>query len=380
MSRRFASILQINLVILALPLAWLGFSYANYVSGETWSFIRVFTVFGVTIGVIILSEIISSIFHETGHLLGGLLSGYKFGYFGFFEMIWIKENGQLIRKKSNKKGIGGVSRLSPPDMKDGTYPFKLYYFGGTFMNLILAVIFAALFFLLASILPTWSKVFLIISLKGLIDFIMNLVPINNDGILNDGYLLFNLGKEKNADLRLKYWRNLRIQGLITEGVRPKDICESYYKWAHINKKIDDFFTFEAGLLRYKSLMDKELLEDAKKCLKAISSNLDDRLAFNKPILNLELIFHELIGDCVEKDIQKLYTPEVDRFTKETASNESTQRISYAYARLLTKDDSRAKMHLESFIKACGNSVNVGSIPNEKELVKLVDKIADRRAG
>ena len=375
MKKNVASILQINLLILAFTAAWLGFSYINRVSGESWNVLRVIIVFVLVVVSIILSDVISSIFHELGHLLGGLLSGYSFIYFGCFGRVWIKEEGKLVRKKSNTKGMGGVSRLSPPDMKDDTFPFRLYYFSGAFMSLLLAGICALLFFQAASFFTSWAKVFLIIGLKALIDFIMNLVPINADGIWNDGYILFNLGKEKNKEVRLRYWQNLRVQGFISEGNRPRDIPETYYKWANINKKIEDYFTFDAGLIQYKHLMDKGELTQAHKCLQTFANHLDDSLSQNQSLLDLELIFHELIGKCREEKIKELDTKEMNEYVKNVGLNESVQRISYAYARLLSKDSALAKKHLELFEMACANSVNLGSIPGERELVKLVDQIA-----
>ena len=378
MSRKVASILQINLIILSLPVVWLGFTYINQVSQEPWILIRIFTVFFIIIGVIIFSDIISTIFHETGHLIGGLLTGYTFVYYGLFGKIWLKIDGKLTRKKNNQKGLGGVSQLTPPDMKDGTFPFRLYYFGGPLMNLVLAGICALIFFQIAPIFPTWSIVFLILGLKATTDFIMNILPVNNDGNWNDGYILFNFGKEKNADIRLKYWRNFRIQGLFISGTRPRDIPETYYKWANINKKIDDFFVVEAGFLKYKVLMDKRLFQEAHKCMKAISIHLEPSMVGYKPAINLELIFHELIGECREKEIRKLYTKEVEKYTQENASNESIQRISYAYFRLLMKDEEKAQIHLNLFNKAITNSINIGNILSEKELVKLVDDVAHKR--
>jgi hypothetical protein len=375
MSKNVASLFQINLVILALPVAWLGFSYINRVSGEPWGALRVVFVFILIIASIIFGEVINSIFHETGHLLGGLLSGYSFVYFGCFGFVWIKEDGKLVRKRSNIKGRGGVSRLSPPDMKDGTFPFRLYYFSGFFMNLLLAGICALLFFPSAGFFSPWAIICLIIGLKAVIDFIMNLVPFNIDNVWNDGYVLFNLGKEKNADARLKHWRNLRVLAFIVQGNRPRDIPEEYFKWANINNKIEDPFVFEAGLIKYKYLMDREEFDSAKKHLETILNNLGSSLNHSRPFLNLELIFHELIGKRREGNIKELDTKEMKEYIKTTALTESTQRISYAYARLFARDDNLANQHLRLFNIACANSVNLGSIPGEKELIKFVDQLA-----
>ena len=378
MNRNIASILQINLLILSLTGVWLGFAHINRVSDEPWDLLRVVIVIVLIVASIVLSDVISSVFHEIGHLVGGLLSGYSFVYFGCFGYVWIKENGKLVRKISNVKGMKGVSLLTPPEMKEGTFPFRLFYFSGPFMNLVLAGVCALLFFQCASHFTSFAKVFLIIGLKGLMDFVMNLTPFNIEGVLNDGYIFFNLGKEENAKLRLKYWRNLRIQGFITGGNRPKDIPKPYYEWANINQTIEEPFVLEAGFIRYKHLMDIKEFQKAKECLKSISRNLDPILSQNQPLLNLELMFHELIGECREEKIKALDTKDVVEYAKASALNESTQRISYAYSRLFTRDESQAKKHLELFRIACANSVNLGSIPGEKELIQWVDQIVEEK--
>lgn len=376
MNRNAASILQINLLILSLTGVLLGFAHINRVSGEPWNLLRVVIVIVLIVASIILGEVISSVFHEIGHLIGGLLSGYSFVYFGCFGFVWMRENGKLVKKHSNTKGMRGASLLSPPEMKDGTFPFRLFYFSGPFMNLVLAGICTLLFFQCASHFTSFAKAFLVIGLKGLMDFIMNLTPFNIDGVLNDGYLLFNLGKEKNADLRLKYWRNLRIQSFITQGHRPKNIPEAYYEWANIGKTIDDPFVLEGGLIKYKHLMDNKEFHKAKECLETILRHLGPTLIQNQPLLHLELMFHELIGECRESKIKALDTKEVAEYVKGSALNESTQRVSYAYSRLFSKDNAQANRHLELFLMACDNSVNLGSIPGEKELIQVVNQIAD----
>ena len=378
MGKRFASLLQINLVILAFTAAWVGYTYINQVSQEVRGIIWVLIVMVVTVASIIASDVVHSIFHEIGHLLGGRLSGYSFLYFGCFKKVWIKENGKLVRKNANTKSAGGTSRLSPPEMKGDTFPFRLYFLSGALMNLLFAALFFFLFFLSASTVPMFARIFLIFGLKGIIEFLMNFVPIKADYVWNDGYTLFNLGREKNKDMNLTLWRSLQLQALLVEGHRPRDIPEMFYSWANINKKIEDPFVFEAGFLKYKSLLDKGEFGDARACLQTLSNNLENTMKQNQGILNLEVLFLELIDKCRENKIQQLDTAEVKEYIKSSPLNESMQRTLYAYARLFMKDTAKAKAHLDLFHKACANSVNLGTIPTERDLVELVDKIAEKR--
>ena len=377
MGKRFASLLQINLVILAFTATWLGYSHINQVSQEARGLLWVFIVVVATIASIIASDVVHSIVHEIGHILGGRLSGYTFLYFGCLKKVWIKENGKLVRKNANTKSAGGTSRLAPPEIKDDTFPFRLYFLSGALMNLLFAAVFFLLFFFSASIIPTFARVFLIFSLKGVMEFLLNFIPIKIDHVWNDGYTLFNLGRAKHRDMSLTLWRSFQIQALFVKGYRPRDIPEMLFKWANVNKKVENPYVFEAGFLKYKSLLDKGKLSDAKACLQALSSNLEGTMKQNQGLVNLELLFLELISECRENKIRQLYSAEAKEHIKSSPLNESIQRTLYAYASLYSKDAKAAKIHLDLFHEACANSVNLGSIPAEQDLVALVDKIAEK---
>jgi len=81
--------------------------------------------------------IISIPVHELGHLVFGLLSGYRFSSFRLFSLVWYKENGKvLFRRSRNKLALGQCLMLPPKHEKD--FKFVWHNLGGGLFNLLIA--------------------------------------------------------------------------------------------------------------------------------------------------------------------------------------------------------------------------------------------------
>ena len=374
------SIVRNGILALAFFAGWFGFSYINQVSGGvTMSNTWIFSVIAMSLIAVIVGMIINIILHEFGHLLGGLLTGWRFVYFGIFNLLFIKEDGKVVRKTAQFQDAAGICRMAPPEMKNGTLPHRLYLFGGVFMNLVCMAVCAVLFFHFAPSAPFWARAFLIAGLAGAFIVATNLIPGKTGHAMNDGYLLLHLGKPKNTEMRLRFWRNSNLVALRASGVRARDIPTAYFEWANRNERISDPFVLEAALLPYEHLIDKGEMEEARAYLQLVRDCLDNSLETFMPAIDLHLLFHELINECREEKINRLYTAKVRSYAKASAGAEGVQRVLYAYARLFTKDEAAAKEHLKLFEKACKNSADIGSVHGQRELIALVDKIAEQRA-
>jgi len=375
------TILRNALLALAFFGGWFGFSYINQASGQTeWSNSGIFSVIVVSLAAFALGMILNVILHELGHLIGGLLTGWKFVYFSIFNLMWIKEDGKIVRKIAQTQGAAGTCRMSPPEMKNGTLPHRLYLFGGAFMNLLFAALCAFLFFQLAANAPFQARALLIAGIAGVFLAVTNLVPGKAGFVMTDGYLMLNLGKEKNTEMRLRFWRNSNLVALRASDTRPRDIPSTYFEWAKRGDNISDPFALEAALLPYEYLIDKGELEEARAYLQIVRDCMDNELVQYMPAVDLHLMFHELIDECRENEINRFYTADVRKYAKESATSEGVQRVLYAYARLFSKNAEAAKAHLKLFETACRNSANIGGIAGQRELITLIDKIADQRAG
>ncbi|MGN1073610.1 MAG: hypothetical protein ACI4QB_01345, partial [Eubacteriales bacterium] len=78
------------------------------------------------------------VIHEAGHLVFGLKTGYRFSSFRIGSLMWLKENGRLVRRRLSLAGTGGQCLMEPPALVNGRMPVVLYNLGGCIMNLIAA--------------------------------------------------------------------------------------------------------------------------------------------------------------------------------------------------------------------------------------------------
>ena len=124
----------------------------------------------------VISFVLHIIIHEAGHLVFGLLTGYKFVSFRVFNVLIDKEENDKIRLRTVQgvDGTGGQCLMSPPKIKNGTFPFKLYLAGGVTFN----IVFSGLVWLIA---PSFYT--LLFALIGIILALTNAIPMGfNDGM------------------------------------------------------------------------------------------------------------------------------------------------------------------------------------------------------
>ena len=196
MGKKGADILQYGLIILGLAGGWFGYSYINQISNlDSWGFLWVLGVILVTIAAAVIGLYFNIILHEAGHLIGGLLTGYRFAAYCVFNLTIMKVSGKLKIKKCGVPGTSGFCVTSPPDMSNGTYPFKLNTSGGFFMNFLVSAVCFILFYNLAHT-DLWARAFLVIGIAGVFLGLINFMPLSTGGAFSDGYALFNLSHEK----------------------------------------------------------------------------------------------------------------------------------------------------------------------------------------
>jgi len=372
MEKKGLKLLQWVLLLIMFICFYLGLSYINRFSDDTDLFIGLTVVFAA----IFIGMFLHVVLHEIGHLVAGLHSGYRFVALCLFNVTFVKENGKLKLKKYRVPGLSGGCMLSPPDMKDGKYPFKLYAISGLSVNFLISIICLIMFYCLADTAGLWATAFLLIGLLGVIIGMLNLIP-SNVIAPSDGYILFNMEKEENATMRRGLWSCFKIQKLDTEGVRPRDIPTELYDWVDMSS-VDNLFVLGTASNQYKCLLDKQEFNRAGELIRFLCDNTQNISEMQKTSFDSDLLFHELIEECRQEEIDRLYTEKLKKFIKLARTDTSVQRVLYAYARLALKDDIKAKEHLDLFNKACARSIFSGTVLCEQELVAYVDAIANER--
>jgi len=353
-----------------------GFVYANrFFDSADESSQRLLNM-GISLVAIFIGLFINIILHEIGHLIGGLRSGYRFVAFNVLRLTVKKEKGKLKVKGCRFPGAMGGCVMSPPDMIEGRYPFKLMACCGFLMNFLICAVCFALLFFLADISGFVAIVFLFTGIWGIFLGVLNFIPLNNV-LPSDGYILFHMGKEENASMRRGFWSGNRVQILDTEGVRPRDIPTELFDWVD-KDNVKDVFTLGTAGIQYKYYLDGRELDRARALMQSLCNNSSNIPKVQMDSGYCDLLFQEMVNECREGAIDRLYTKGVKDFMSIARSEMNVQRTLYAHALLVLKDPVKAKKHLSLFQRACASSIWSGTAIMELELVALVDEIASER--
>lgn len=377
MGKKAADAIQYVLMALGIAAGWFGYVFideaSNQVASDAWWLVALVTIVAAAVGLYL-----NLILHEAGHLIAGLLSGYRFAAFCVFKTSIVKQDGRLVVRRRGAPGASGLCVLSPPAMRDGTYPVRLYISGGFLMNFILAGSGFGLAFGLAGVADLWARVFLVVGIFGAFLGLVNFIPTNAGGAFSDGYVLFNLGKEENAEARRGCWSVFQTQALDVQGTRPRELPRELYDWVDV-ERIDNVFVLSAALTQYNSVVDSGDLPAAKALARRLSEGLPDSFATQRLAVRCELLFLELVGECRPEEIDGLYTKALAGYLRAAHADSSVQRLKYAYARLFLGDAAKAAESLAAFRTSSAASVWRGTSRCEEELVALIDAVAEQRA-
>ena len=304
----------------------------------------------ISIAAFVICFILQVIIHELGHLVAGKMSGYKLLWLGIFNTTFVKKGRKLMRMKVNIEGVLGHCLMSPPEMKNGKYPFVLYFLGGSLMNFLVSAISLALFLIFFPnywILAMFAGV-------GLVLGIFCIVPMKAGNITNDGYDI--LKHYKNDAERHNFWHLCRFyEDLIVNDMRFRDISEEQFALfdnkSQNNENQSNALNAVAEIFRLNWLFDRREFEKAKALIESLLNTSDDTIGLLKNEFICALLLLELIDECRKEEVERLYTKELNGYIKATSSQAARQLLLYAYAKLFLQDDAQATEALEKFNQA-----------------------------
>lgn len=321
--------------------------------------------------VLYCSIFIQIIIHEGGHYLFGKLTGYEFISFRIGKWMFMRIDGRIQTKKFSIRGTGGQCLMMPPDGDGYDFPYKLYNFGGSIVNLV-----SGLFcLLLVAILPYIPilTLFLVANIIVGIGFaLMNGIPIKSGGMTNDGYNALSIGK--GPELLHALWIQLRVNGLLASGKRLHDMPYEYFELPENadlrNPMIASIVAMRSGYFHDKMEFDKAL----KECQYGLEE-VDGMLEIHKNELRCESLFYEIMGECKEEEIKHLYTKQLKKYIKATSIYITRRRLMYAYELLVNKNELESEKQLEAFEKVAKTYPYEGEIACEREVIELIKKKA-----
>ena len=318
--------------------------------------------------ILLFSIFLQVLLHEGGHLVCGLATGYRFVSFRIFNLTFIRKDGKLCIKRFSLAGTGGQCLLTPPERPLEDIPTTLYNLGGVLANLLTAIL-AFLPLLTVDGLPYLLKFFLLmLSLIGILLAGMNGIPMKMGGIGNDAdnmRLLLKDSKSKQALVT-----QLRINALVQEGMRPKDMpAEWFSQTEDINYK--DALQVTIALMSASRLLDCEEWEAAYNAFEKIMSHRREVIGLLIKENACELLFTALVTKRTAR-AEELYTDELDTYIRQYKDvTSSKQRLLCALALYRDKDTAKAKEIYEATCQRKNKYLMQGEVSSDIALMKSI---------
>lgn len=353
-------------------LGWLTWEDVYVLSETLQSESAVYIVF-LALGYVAYN--MQTVFHEAGHMLFGFLSGYKFVSFRVRNLIWIKQDGKIRLKRYHLPGTAGSCGMEPPDMKDGKFPVFLYYMGGALMDLIVCVLCAQMYYVLAFRYWMAGVLTMYLAIQSVWAFasaLRNAVPMRSKLIFNDGYSLLSL--RGNPESVRALWISLKDGAEIARGRSTTEMPEEWFEMP-TDEQMKKRFVVGFALRRFDRLMDEMRMEEAAALVDHLL-NADIALGGNsRYALVCERMFLELIGQNNPETIEKMRTREQMGAMKRMKTNPGVIRTEYAYEMLAKKNQWKANQVRKRFDEMAAKYPYPQMIQSERRLMALVDRMA-----
>ncbi|NLJ97781.1 MAG: hypothetical protein GX320_00705 [Tissierellia bacterium] len=300
-------------------------------------------IFYVSIIVLVFftANLIHIIIHEAGHLIFGLMTGYSFISFRIGSFTIIEEDGKLKIKRFNLPGTAGQCLMMPPESKDGEYPFVIYNLGGVIMNLVLAIMAIWISISIERIVFPWNGLLFAFGAVGIFVGVTNGVPMKIGGISNDGHNILSMLKDEDA--RKSFHLQLRINGLLSGGIRIKDMPLDTFKLKE-DADLSSPLNTAIGLMEYNWYLDNMDLEEARRCIDSFKPYLDKVIPLYRNEINCERMFLDLVGDCDKDFIDNIYDKDLKNYVKRAKYMIGKKRLLMAYEGFYNKRKDKASKY------------------------------------
>lgn len=320
--------------------------------------------------VFLLSVVIHILLHEFGHLAFGLASGYKFSSFRIGSIALVKQKGKLRLKRYSLAGSLGQCLLIPPDTDNDEISYVMYNLGGVWMNILISGI-TTLVFIASGFPEAWSTGILIFVFIGYAIAALNGIPLKPGEINNDGYNTLELKRSPKA--RRSLWIQMKINSLLVEGVRAKDMPE---EWFEVPEKEDmkNSMISTMGVFACSRLMDMHKLDEAEKLTEELLSMDSAIIGIYRRLMICDLIYCKSIRGAAAEEINALFDKAQKKFMKSMKNYPSVIRTEYVLALMIENDKEKAEKQLLNFEKRAKKYPYPADIESERELIELADKV------
>lgn len=315
---------------------------------------------------IIIAGNVQAFIHEGGHFIFGKLTGYKFVSFRVGTYMWFRKNGEMMASRASLSGTGGQCLMSPPDLKDGTMPFKLYNLGGALLNFLSAVLYIPIW--IATKGDIYLNIFgLCFMVTGVVYAVSNGFPLRNSEIDNDGSNTKNMSRNKRAVK--SFWMQLKVSESSLNGLRIKDLPDDWF-FVPDDDELQNTLISSMAFFYKDRLMDQHRFKEAGQWIDHILSIENNGiLPIYRKMLVMDRVYTELLCDRNEDVINKFNTKEMVAFRYQMKKYPPMLRTEYAFYLIHKKDEEKSDTYLKEFNKWISIYPYEGEAVKEKELVE-----------
>lgn len=300
------------------------------------------------------------IIHEAGHLVFGLLSGYQFVSFRIGSLTLYKAQGQWKWGRYKLAGTGGQCLMAPPELVNGSIPYRLFNLGGSLMNLIFVL--PVFVLVLSGNLDRYLKMFgLMWCLVGMIAAAMNGIPMSVGAVDNDGKNALNLGKDPKA--LYSFWLQLKINQMQMEGKTILEMPESWFVRPS-EEEMSNPMTAVRAALHCNYLMELKSYSETSKVIGEVLREATGLLPVHAMLLRVDQIFCEIMSDRNEVVLKYMEDKGLQKFMKAMQNYPAVIRTEYAYALCIQEDEKKAKRLKDRFEKVMKYHPNQAEIRTE----------------
>lgn len=362
------SIFVIFSMILSVILSLSAMIFIYMLWDNEYGYEDYFLLIIVASGVIMYLSYIFHVFvHESGHMLFGWLTGYRLVSFKIFNVVLVRINGKIKRKKAVIiPGILGQCIMSPKKIKNGKAPFVILYLGGSLLNFIVGGVFLALYYALYDF-PFLCLVMITFAIIGFLFGALNILPMNSGIADNDGLNTIRLAKVKG--LLRSFLIQLKILEQLVSGVRLKEMPEEWF-YIPSDDSLEGSLGSANGIMTYTRLFELGKIEEATKLIDSMLAPELGICGLHRALLIQDRIYAELIGNG-DRELVKTLLSSKERGLIDRIKNDITPlRIKYTVALLYENNSDKAEYMEREFNMIASTYPYPAEVEQEKELMAM----------
>lgn len=317
---------------------------------------------------IFLAFFLQIIWHELGHMIAALLRGWNFLSFMILSFMISKRNGKLHFSRLKIMGAGGQCLMMPPKEGDTDFGIAFYNAGGILMNAITGILALLVLISCWEALGFISAVLLYgLTLAGFVFALINGIPMNANGLANDGQNMVSLRKDPFSTTIIL--EGMRILGGLQQGKTLKEVMPHYFCE---DQEIDYSNSIHAMACSFDlSLAISQMdFEKAHAIARQLDAHKFEIVGVYQQEISLEEVYLNLVAPVSGVSVERYLTESLGKYMDQQASfRPSALRVKYAIAHLKDHDEAQAEKYYQQFLRACDRYHVVGEVVTEKKLVE-----------